>query len=243
MVEFGGLNMKNRTAFKAAFPYTIPVLAGYLFMGMAFGILLQSKGYHFGWAFFMALFMYAGSMQFVAINLLTGGFHLLHTAFMTLMVNARHLFYGLSMLEKFKNMGSKKPYMVFSLTDETYSLLCSVKPPDHVDKNWFYFFIALLNQSYWITGCTLGAILGSLITFNSKGIDFVMTALFVVIFIGQWKSNPNHMPACIGVGTTVLCLLIFGATNFLLPSMLCILVLLTVMRKKIEENHTHDLNR
>lgn len=235
--------MQKKTALKAAFPHTIPVLAGYIFMGMAFGILLQSKGYHFGWAFFMAVFIYAGSMQFVAINLLTGGFNLLYTAFMTLMVNARHLFYGLSMLEKFRNMGAKKPYMVFSLTDETYSLLCSVKPPENISKNWFYFFISLFNQFYWIIGCTLGAILGSLITFNSKGIDFVMTALFVVIFIGQWKSNKNHIPAQIGIIATVLCLLVFGSANFLVPSMLCILLLLTILRKKIEEKNTYDFNR
>lgn len=234
--------MQKQTALKAAFPHTIPVMAGYIFMGIAFGILLQSKGYHFGWAFFMALFMYAGSMQFVAINLLTGGFNLLYTAFMTLMVNARHLFYGLSMLEKFKGMGAKKPYMIFSLTDETYSLLCSAEPPQDVNKNWFYFFIAILDQSYWIIGCTAGAVLGSLITFNSTGIDFVMTALFVVIFIGQWKSNPNHVPAIIGVLATLLCLVVFGSGNFLIPAMIFILILLTTMRKKIEEKNNYDFN-
>ena len=235
--------MQKKAALKAAFPHTIPVMAGYIFMGIAFGILLQSKGYHFGWAFFMAVAMYAGSMQFVAINLLTGGFNLLYTAFMTLMVNARHLFYGLSMLEKFKGMGSKKPYMVFSLTDETYSLLCSVEPPEGVNRNWFYFFIAILDHSYWIIGCTLGAILGSLITFNSTGIDFVMTALFVVIFVGQWKSNPNHTPAIIGVVATTLCLVIFGSKNFLIPAMIAIFILLTTMRKKIEVRNTYDFNR
>ncbi|MPW25713.1 branched-chain amino acid ABC transporter permease [Alkalibaculum sp. M08DMB] len=222
-------------AFKAAFPYTIPVLMGYLFLGIAFGILLSSNGYHYIWAILMSVFIYAGSMQFVAVGLLTSIFDPLGTMLLTLMVNARHLFYGLSMITKFNDMGIKKFYMIFSLSDETYSLLCSTKSPKNLDKNWFYFFIALLNQSYWILGSAIGGIIGSLFTFNSKGVDFAMTALFVVIFINQWQSNTNHTPALIGVFASLLCLIIFGANNFIIPSMIAILFTLTVKNKPAKE--------
>lgn len=224
----------KRKALKAAFPYTIPVFMGYMFMGMAFGILLRSKGYNFGWAIIMSTFIFAGSMQFVAINLLSSSFQLVTIVTMTLMVNARHLFYGLSMLPKFKDMGRKKPYMIFSLTDETFSLLCSAEPPEGVDKHWFYLFIALLNQSYWVTGSAIGGILGSVLSFNTKGIEFVMTALFVVIFLEQWKSNKKHLSAIIGIFASLLCLVIFGAGQFILPSMLLMLFILTVFRRPIE---------
>lgn len=222
---------------KPAFKYTIPVLMGYIFLGIAFGILLSSKGYHFGWAVLMSVLIYAGSMQFVAINLLTASFNPVIAIFMTLMVNARHLFYGLSMLDKFKDMGKKKPYMVFSLTDETFSLLCSAKVPEGVDKNRFYFCIAFLDHLYWIAGSAIGGIIGSAISFNTKGIDFVMTALFVVIFLDQWRSNKNHIPAIIGICGSLLCLITLGGENFILPSMVVILVSLTVFRKPIERRN------
>jgi len=225
--------MKTK-AMKAAFPHTIPVLMGYIFMGMAFGILLRSKGYNFGWAILMSTTIFAGSMQFVAINLLTSSFNLATVVSMTLMVNARHLFYGLAMLDKFKDMEKKKAYMIFSLTDETFSLLCSAEPPPDVNKNWFYFSIALLNHLYWIIGSAIGAIIGSLISFNTKGIDFVMTALFVVIFVDQWKSSKKHIPALIGIFASILCLIIFGANKFILPSMILILIILTVFKRPLE---------
>lgn len=221
-------------ALKSAFPHTIPVLTGYMFIGIAFGILLRSKGYNFGWAILMSTSILAGSMQFVSINLLTSSFNLATVVFVTLMVNARHLFYGLSMLDKFKGMGKKKPYMIFSLTDETFSLLCSAEPPRDVNKNWFYFSIASLNHFYWITGSAIGGIIGSVLSFNTKGIDFVMTALFVVIFVEQWKSNKNHITALIGICASLLCLIIFGTSKFILPSMILILITLTVFRKPIE---------
>lgn len=221
-------------ALKSAFPYTIPVFMGYIFLGIAFGILLRSKGYNFGWAILMSTLVYAGSMQFVAIGILTSSFNLIAAVSMTLMVNARHLFYGLAMLDKFKAMNNKRPYMIFSLTDETFSLLSSAKPPEDVDENWFYFFISFLDQLYWVIGSAIGGILGSLFTFNTKGIDFVMTALFVVIFIEQWKSNKNHIPALIGIFASLLCLVVFGTSNFIIPSMVLILFTLTVFRKPIE---------
>lgn len=218
---------------KAAFPYTIPVLTGYIFLGIAFGILLGSKGYHFGWAFLMSFAIYAGSMQFVAINLLTAVFNPLNAFIMTLVVNARHLFYGISMLGKYRNMGKMKPYLVFGLTDETFSIVCSTEPPEGISKEWFMFFITLLDQLYWITGSLFGSLLGAIFTFNSKGIDFIMTALFIVIFINQWESRKNHMPAMIGVGASVICLVIFGPANFIIPSMLLILSSLTFCRNTV----------
>lgn len=225
--------MKTK-ALKSAFPHTIPILMGYIFIGMVFGILLRSKGYNFWWAILMSSCIYAGSMQFIAINLLTSGFNIVAVVAMTFMINARHLFYGLSMLNKFKDMGKKKLYMIFSLTDETFSVITSAEPPQDVNKNWFYFFIALLDHFYWIIGSAIGAIIGSVWSFNAKGIDFVMTALFVVIFVEQWKSNKNNIPAFIGICASLLCLIIFGSSNFIIPSMILILITLTAFRKPIE---------
>lgn len=222
-------------ALKAAFPHTLPVMTGYLFLGIAFGILMTSKGYHFGWSTFMSIFVFAGSMQYVAINLLTTAFNPLSAFLMTLMVNARHLFYGLSLLGKFNEAGKKKPYLIFGLVDETFSILCSTEPPEGVDRGWFMFFITLLNHIYWVTASAIGGILGSLVTFNTKGIDFVMTALFVVIFINQWKSQKQHAPALIGVAASIASLLVFGPGNFIIPSMILIIVVLTLYRKPFEK--------
>jgi len=227
--------LKHKNALRAAFPHTVPVMLGYLFLGAAFGILLNSKGYPWGWVVLMSVFIYAGSMQFVAIAILTGPFLPLQAALMTLTVNARHLFYGISMLTKFKDMGKKKPYMIFSLTDETFSLLCSAKAPEGVDENWFLFFISLLDQLYWIVGSAAGGIIGSLISFNTKGIDFVMTALFTVIFINQWEENKNHLPALVGLGISAVCLILFGPVNFILPSMALIVLTLSLLRKPMEQ--------
>ncbi len=224
----------KRKALKKAFIHTVPVMMGYLFLGSAFGILLSSKGYGPLWAFIMSLFIYAGSGQFVAITLLTSPFDIIGAVFITLMVNLRHLFYGLSMLDKFKNVGKKKFYMMFSLTDETYSLLCSAKPPQGVSQDWFYFFIGLLNHCYWITSCVLGNLVRTAFPFNSKGIDFVMTALFLVIFLDQWKDSKTHIPQFIGVGASVLCLILFGAESFLLPAMVLILLLSATFKKRLE---------
>ena len=222
-------------ALKAAFPHTIPVMTGFLFLGIAYGILMNSKGYNFGWSILMSIFVFAGSMQYVAINLLSVAFNPLNALLMTIMVNARHLFYGLSMLEKFKGTGNKKPYLIFGLIDETFSILCSTEPPEGVDRGWFMFFITLLNHIYWVTASALGGILGSMFSFNTKGIDFVMTALFVVIFINQWKSQKQHLPAVIGIAASVLCLLLFGSGGFIIPSMILIIGALIIFRKPFEK--------
>ena len=225
---------KAKRALAAAFPITIPVMVGYLFLGVAFGVLLQKNGYGVFWAILMSAVIYAGSMQFLAINFLTPGVGVLSIIFMTLMVNIRHIFYGLSMLERFRGTGKKKPYLIFSLTDETFSLLCSADPPQGVDRGLFYFFISLLDQVYWVAGSALGGLAGALLSFNTKGIDFSMTALFVVIFVNQWRESKQHLPALCGLGLTALCLLVFGADNFLLPALLLILAALLLCRRRLE---------
>lgn len=229
----GGISVKK--VIKAALTVTIPVMLGYISVGIAFGLLFQKSGYNFLWAAFMSLTVYSGAMQFIAINLLTSGVGLIEIALMTLFVNVRHIFYGLSFIDKFKIMGKKKLYMIFSLTDETYSLLCSSKELVGVSRNSFFFCIAFLNQLYWIIGTLIGSLAGSLITFNTKGIDFAMTALFVVIFIEQWGTYKNHIPVIIGVTSTVLSLLIFGANNLIMPSMLFITVALMIFQKQIDK--------
>ncbi len=226
------MNIKVK-ALKAAFPHTLPVLAGFLFLGVAYGILMKSIGYGAGWTFLMSFLVFAGSMQYVGITLLTAAFNPLYALFITLMVNARHIFYGISMLEKFKNTGGFKPYLIFAMCDESFSILCSAKPEKDVDRNWFMFFIAFLNRWYWIAGSVLGAFLGKYIKFSTKGLDFALTALFVVIFINQWQEQKNHLPAVVGVLSSAVCLLIFGPDKFIIPSMLLILIIFTFADKKI----------
>ncbi len=228
------LMLNHKAAIKAALPHTIPILSGYLVLGSAYGILMNSQGIPLFWTAFSSIFIYAGSMQFVTVALLATGFDLVGAFMMTLMVNARHLFYGISFLGKYRNMGSIKPYLVFSLTDETFSLLCSVKPPIDIPEKWFYFYISLLNHTYWISGSILGGILGGLLRFETRGLEFVLTSLFVVIFISQWRTSKNHIPAIIGVISAVICRLIFGARDFIIPSMILILLSVTLSRRHIE---------
>ena len=224
----------QKSPLRVAFPYTIPVMAGYLVLGTAYGILMNSKGLSLIWILVASIFVYAGSMQFVAVSLLASAFDSLGAFLMTLMVNARHLFYAISMLGKYRGSGRIKPYLIFSLTDETFSIVCSAEPPQGTSRKWFYFFISLLDHSYWIAGSVLGGILGSLIEFDTKGIDFVLTALFVVILINQWRLTKNHLPAMIGIASALLCRIIFGASNFIIPSMLLILLLMTLLKKPME---------
>ena len=223
-----------RAAFKTAFPYTIPVLTGYLFIGIAFGVMFAEKGYSFLWAILMSTLVYAGSGQYLAVNFFVPGFSFIQAIFLTLMVNIRHVFYGISLLEKFNRFGKKRWYLVFGLTDETYSLLCTTNIPEDVDDEKFLLAITLLNQIYWIIGSAIGGIAGTVIPFDSTGIDFAMTALFVVIFLEQWFQKKNRIPAVIGVVVSFICLQIFGADHFVLPSMLIIIGVLFMSRKKLE---------
>ena len=223
-----------KKAFRKAFPYTIPVLTGYLFIGIAFGVMFAEKGYSFLWAVLMSVMVYAGSGQYLAVNFFTPGVSFLQVIFMTLMVNIRHIFYGISLLERFHRMGKKRWYMIFGLTDETYSLLCTTKVPKDVEEDQFLFAVSILDQSYWVIGSAIGGLAGNFLPFNSEGIDFAMTALFVVIFVEQWMDQKNRLPELVGVAAAVICLWIFGADGFVLPSMLLIVLILFVGRKRLE---------
>lgn len=221
----------KKNAVRAAFLDTIPVLTGYVFLGFGFGILLHQSGYGVIWAAAMSLFIYAGSMQYVAVSLLSSGAGLLTATMTAFLVNARHLFYGISMVDAYKGAGKKKPYMIFALTDETYSLVSQDQAPEGMDRHTYCFLVSLFDQIYWVSGSILGSLAGSLLPINYEGIEFVLTALFVTIFVEQWLSTKNHLPAVIGVVSTVVCLLVFGRDAFLIPSMVIIAVVLTVMRK------------
>lgn len=232
----------NKQTFRFAFLRSLPVLAGYLVLGMGFGMLLQKSGYSFLWALLMSATIYAGAMQYVSVNLLAGGAGLIAAALMTLMVNARHIFYGVSMIEKYRGMGWRKPYSIFGLTDETYSVICgTMELPDKVNEKNFIFLLTLLHQLYWICGSLLGELLGSAVDFNSAGIEFSMTALFVIIFVEQWESTKQHLPALLGLGITALCLLLFGSSGFLLPAMAGIFVAMLLLRGRLEKKGGEEL--
>lgn len=246
-------------ALKAAFPNTIPIMAGFLFLGITYGIYMNTSGFSFVYPMIMSLVIFGGSLEFVAVQMLLSTFAPLQTLLMSVMIQARHLFYGIAMLDKYKGTGWKKPYLIFGMCDESFSINCSAKIPEGVDKGWFFLWVTALNQLYWFVGATTGGLLGSLITFNTEGLDFVMTAMFVVIFLDQWlkerrqqdvaavatksptrrrrpKSDRRHYTALIGVGASAVCLVIFGADSFMVPTMACILCLLTVFRKPIAKS-------
>lgn len=223
--------MKTK-AFKAALPYTIPICVGFLFLGISYGFLMRSKGFSFVYPMLMSFFIFAGSMEFVTVNLLLSAFNPLYAFFLTLMVNARHLFYGISMLDKYERVGWKKGYLIYGMCDESFTINCTFTPPPDVDKGWFMLFVTMLNQIYWVSGATLGALLGYVIQFDTTGIEFVMTALFVVMFINQWEQADNHRAALVGVGSSLLCLLVFGSEHFILPAMALIICCFSLARKK-----------
>ena len=236
------MSRKNilETALRAAFPHTIPILAGYLFLGTAFGFYMNVSGFSFWYPLAMSIVIFGGSLQFVAVSMLLAPFAPLQTLLISLMVQARHLFYGIAMLNRYRNLGWKKIYLIYGLSDETFSVNYTAEIPDGVDRGWFMFFVTLLNQFYWVFGATLGGLLGSLFTFNTKGLDFVMTAMFVVILLEQFIKGEKHTAMMIGAGASVVCLLCFGADTFLIPTMICVLFFLTVLRKPIER--TGDLS-
>ena len=233
-------DMRNQTqiirrSFRRAFPHTIPIFAGFWFLGLTYGIYMNVSGFSFWYPMLMSLTIFAGSAEFVAVNLLLGAFDPLQALAMTLMINARHLFYGISMLDRYRGTGWKKPYLIFGMCDESFSINCSADIPEDADRGWFMFFVTLLNHLYWFSGATLGGIFGSLIRFNTEGLDFVMTAMFVVIFLEQWGKERDHTGALLGLGLPLLCLLLFGAESFLIPAMLAILLALTLLRNTLEK--------
>ena len=223
------------SALRAAAPQTIPVLAGYFVLGLGYGIYVQSLGLPVWMPMLMGMVVYGGSLEFVLASLLLSAFSPLSAFLMALMIQARHLFYGLAMLERYKGYGWRSFYMIFAMSDETFSITCSAEPPEGVDKGWFMFFITLLDQIYWVASAGLGAVLGSVLPFSTEGVDFVMTAMFVVIFLNQWEKEKQHVSALIGLLVPLVCLVIFGSGSFLLPARVCILVLLLGLRKPIEK--------
>jgi 4-azaleucine resistance transporter AzlC len=232
-------HMKNGNqiwiACRSAFPYTLPILAGFVFLGIAYGIFMNSLGFGAIYPILMSLLIFAGSMEFVAANLLLVAFNPINALFLTLMVNARHLFYGISMLDKYRGIGKKKLYMIYGLCDESFSINCTVEIPKNIDKGWFMFFVTLFNHSYWVIGSAIGGIFGSHVKFNTEGFEFVMTALFVVIFIEQWMKEKKHHSALVGLGVSTVSLIIFGGENFIIPAMIAILGVLTLLRKPLEK--------
>lgn len=224
-----------------AFLKSLPVMAGYIVLGIGFGVLLKVNGYGLGWALLMSIFIFAGSMQFVGITLMTSGASLVTVALTTLLVNARHLFYGISMVDKYKGAGMKKPYLIHALTDETYSLVCTDDVGEEGKSHTYYFLVSLMDQCYWVIGSIIGVILGTVLSFNSAGIEFSMTALFVTVFVEQWLTSKEHRPALVGLGATLICLLVFGKDIFLIPSMIAITILLFAMKRSLKKRETQIL--
>lgn len=227
-------NSPRRRALAAAFPYTIPIFAGFWFIGLAYGIYMNVSGFSFWYPLLMSLTIYGGSLEFVAASMLLSPFAPLQCFLMALMVQARHLFYGISMLDRYRGLGWKRFYLIFGMCDESFSINYSAQIPQDVDRGWFMFFVTLLDQIYWVSGATIGGLLGGFINFDTTGLDFVLTAMFVVFFVDQWLKEKKHYTALIGTVASALCLVLFGADSFMLPAMACILCLLTVFRGPIE---------
>lgn len=229
------VSKKIKAAFFAAFPNTIPIFAGFLFLGIAYGIYLNQSGFKFYYPMFMSFIIFAGSVEFATVSWLLGSFDPVNIFFLTLMINARHLFYGLSMLEKYNIPGWKKLYLIYGMCDESFSINATVDVPKDIDKGLFMFFVTMLNQIYWVAGATIGGIFGSFIHFDTKGIEFVMTALFVVIFLENWLKEKDHSASVIGLFISFICLMIFKGTNFIIPSMIIILSVLTLLRGRLQK--------
>ena len=221
-------------AFKAAFPYTIPIFAGFWFIGLTYGIYMNALGFSFVYPMLMSFFIFGGSLEFVAAEMLLSPFAPLQVFLMALLIQARHLFYGISMLDKFKGTGWKKFSLIYGMCDESFSINYSAKIPEGVDKGWFMLFVTWLNRFYWVSGATIGGLVGSLLKFDTSGIGFVMTAMFVVIFLDQWLKEKSHASSLIGIGVSVVCLVIFGPDSFMLPTMAAIILILTAARKKLD---------
>lgn len=224
----------RRRALAAAFPYTVPIFAGFWFIGLAYGVYMNVSGFSFWYPLLMSMTIYGGSLEFLTVSMLLSPFAPVQTLLLALMVQARHLFYGISMLDKYRGLGWKKYYLIFGMCDESFSINYSAKIPEEVDRGWFMFFVTLLNQLYWVSGAAVGGLLGGIISFDTKGLDFVLTAMFVVFFVDQWLREERHYTAVIGVGSSLLCLIFFGPESFMIPAMVCILALLTLFRGPVE---------
>lgn len=220
-------------AFKCAFPYTVPIFAGFWFIGMTYGVYMNMLGFSFVYPMLMSLLIFGGSLEFVVAGMLLSSFSPIHAFIVAFVIQARHLFYGISMLDRYKGLGWKRFYLIFGMCDETFSLNYTAEIPEDVDRGWFYFFVTLLNHFYWVSGATIGGLVGGLLTFNTEGLTFVMTAMFVVIFLEQWLKERRHVSELVGLAVSIACLAIFGGDNFLVPTMICVLLILTVLRRPL----------
>lgn len=235
------MESKKLKALKCAFPKTVPIFAGFWFLGISYGIMMRTQGFSFLYPTLMAITIFGGSLEFVAASMLLGAFAPLQTLLVSFMIQARHMFYGIAMLEKYKGTGWKKPYLIYAMCDESFSINCSAEIPPDVDKGWFMFFVSLLNQSYWVSGAMIGGLLGSLVKFDTEGLSFVMTAMFVVIFLDSFLKEKQHISSAIGIGASMLCLVIFGSESFMIPTMVCITVLLTLSRRQIGKREGDEI--
>ena len=235
----GGVRTRAFRAFKAAFPLTVPIALGFLFLGCSYGMLMGAKGFSFVWPMCMSAFIFAGSMEFVTVNLLLSAFNPLAAFLLALMVNARHLFYGLSMLGRFRGLGWKRPFLIFGMCDETFAVNSSAHVPEGVDCGWLYLWVTLLNQSYWVTGATLGGLIGANLPFDTDGLEFILTAMFLVIFLEQWMGQDTgrrgRISALIGVGVSLVCLIAFGSDGFMIPALIAMIVLFVALRPWLDD--------
>lgn len=231
---------KNRAEFQYAFPRTVPVMVGYLFLGAAYGILMNVNGFGVWWTLAVSVLVFAGSLQYLGVTMLASLVHPVTAFFMSVMLNARHLFYGISMLGKYREVKKGKPYLIFGLTDETFSVVCHEQIPEALDKDRVYFWVTFLDQCYWVLGSVAGAIAGSYITFDTTGLDFALTALFVVIFVDQWKQKEGHLSAVIGVGASVVCLVLFGTSSFIIPAMVLIFAILGFQYRQCRKTESEE---
>ncbi len=225
-------------AFRAAFPLTLPILTGFLFLGAAYGILMRTQGFHPLFPTVMAMTIFGGSLEYVAVEMLLSAFAPVQTLIMALLIQARHLFYGIAMLDKYRGLGWKTPLLIFGMCDESFSINCTAKVPDGIDRGWFYLAVTVLNWSYWVIGATIGAQVGAFLPFDTEGLDFVMTAMFVVIFLEAWLKEKHHWSSLVGLIASVVCLLLFGPDSFMLPTMGCILLALSALRGPIQRAET-----
>lgn len=224
----------RKTALKYAFRASLPIMAGYGFLGLTYGVYMHELGFSFVYPMLLAITVYAGSAEFLLGNMLLGSFHPMQVFFIVLMVNARHLFYGLSMLDKYKGMGWKKFFLIYGMSDETFALTSVAKVPEGVDRGWFFLWLTWLDEGYWVIGATLGGLVGSLLSFDLRGLDFVLTAMFTAIFADNWLRERNHVSSVSGLVITGMCLVLFGADNFIIPSMAIMLVFLILLKKRLE---------
>ena len=225
--------MKLKKSFTYALQHSLPIFAGFIPLGLAYGVLMQNAGYNALWTGATCIFLLAGSLQFLMISFFTSSVSLLTVTVMALLVNSRHIFYGISFIEKFRTFGPWRHYLIYTLSDENYSLHCDAKIDEDMDEKWTCIFTSTLVMLYWLIPSVLGGLIGSLIPFDMTGVDFALTALFVTILLDQLKGATSRLPAGIAIVSSAICLLIFGPSNFILPSLIITVAALTVLRNYI----------